>query len=63
MLAARMIPALWLRLVVLIGFTVFVAFKGIYWLAGLCVLFILLSAWQLASAYKQKAYMDEADPQ
>lgn len=61
MLAARMIPALWLRLIVLVGFTVFVAFKGIYWLAALCVFFILVSAWQLSGAYKQKAYMDETE--
>lgn len=61
MIAARMIPALWLRLVVLVGFLLFVAIKGIYWLATLCLFFILLSVWQLSSAYKQKAYMEESD--
>lgn len=63
MMASKMIPALWLRLVVLIGFTIFVAFEGIMWLAGLCVLFLLLSVWQLSTAYKQRAeYESSQEP-
>lgn len=54
MMASRMIPALWLRFIVLIGFTLFMVWEStwIISLVGLALTF--LTAWQLRTAYQQR---------
>ncbi|WP_276652203.1 hypothetical protein [Corynebacterium vitaeruminis] len=55
----RMIPALWVRLIVIIGFGIFVATQHLIWIAAVAVLLALLTAGQLASAYKEKRRQSE----
>lgn len=55
MLAQRMLPFIWLRLVVLIGFTIFVATKSM-WLVTLIA--VALTGWtifQLAYTYRNSS--------
>ncbi|ANE04004.1 hypothetical protein [Corynebacterium crudilactis] len=60
MMASRMIPALWFRLIILLGFTGFVLWES-QWIFGLIgVLLIAVSAWQLWTAYKTR---DEVEKQ
>ncbi|AHI22768.1 hypothetical protein B843_06915 [Corynebacterium vitaeruminis DSM 20294] len=54
-----MIPALWVRLIVIIGFGIFVATQHLIWIAAVAVLLALLTAGQLASAYKEKRRRSE----
>lgn len=49
-----MIIALWLRLVVIIAFAVFVGFQEMWLLVGVSVLLVLVTAWQLKSAYSNR---------
>ncbi|ALC05838.1 putative membrane protein [Corynebacterium deserti GIMN1.010] len=51
MMAARMIPALWFRLLVLLGFTGFMVWEAMWLFAGIGVLLIAVSGWQLRAAY------------
>lgn len=55
MIASRMLPAIWLRLVVLIAFGLFVLNEGMWLIGGIIGLLILLSLWQLIYAYREKA--------
>lgn len=55
MIASRMLPAIWLRVVVLIAFGVFVLYQGMWLIGGIIGLLILLSLWQLIYAYREKA--------
>lgn len=49
---SRLVPFLWLRLVVLIGFCVFVASKDMWLITGIAVLLTLFTGMQLAAAYR-----------
>lgn len=49
----HIIPALWFRLVVLIGFTVFVGFQSMWLVVAAAVALIALTVWQLLKAYRQ----------
>ncbi|WP_080794969.1 hypothetical protein [Corynebacterium pacaense] len=59
-MAHRMIPALWLRLVVLIGFIAFMAWERLWILVVIGVILLALTAWQLLSAHRQRAAMEES---
>ncbi|MFP7365796.1 hypothetical protein SFC07_08505 [Corynebacterium callunae] len=59
MLAARMIPALWFRLIVIIAFTAFMVWESMWILALIGVLLTLVTVWQLLTAYKTKAQTEE----
>ncbi|WP_026166172.1 hypothetical protein [Corynebacterium mastitidis] len=51
---ARMIPALWLRLIVIVAFTLWVFFQQM-WLVGLIAVALGgITAWQLVAAYRQR---------
>lgn len=51
MLASRIIPMLWFRLVIITGFMLFMLWEG-SWIIGLVALLLLgVSAWQLRTAY------------
>lgn len=54
MLASRMIPMIWLRLIVLLGFAVFVAYQGMWIVALIALALVAVSGWQLAAAYREK---------
>ena len=57
-MASRMIPALWFRLIVLVGFTAFVFWESM-WVFGLIgILLIGVSGWQLWTAYKTKGEVE-----
>lgn len=61
MLAQRMLPFIWLRLVVLIGFTIFVATKSM-WLVTLIA--VALTGWtifQLAYTYRNSSQLRNED--
>lgn len=45
--------ALWLRLVVVIAFGVFVATQGMWLIAGIAALLVLLTVWQLVAVYRR----------
>lgn len=62
MVAARMIPMIWLRLVVLVAFGIFVAYQGMWFITAVAGVLALLSLWQLKTAYEAKRdlEMDEA---
>ena len=48
------IPFMWLRLVVVIGFTIFVAVQHMWVIAAISVILALLTIWQLWSAYRNR---------
>ncbi|WKD61157.1 hypothetical protein CCICO_05645 [Corynebacterium ciconiae DSM 44920] len=50
----KLIPAMWVRLVILIIFGIFMYKEGLPWLAGFTVVLIALTIWQLITAYKQR---------
>ncbi|RNE49134.1 hypothetical protein [Corynebacterium alimapuense] len=54
MLATRMIPAMWLRLVVLIGFGTYVLIEQMWVIGAIAVGLLLLTIWQLRYAYRVK---------
>lgn len=54
MLAARMIPALWFRLIVLLGFTLFMTWESAYIFSSIALLLAALTAWQLRTAYRHR---------
>lgn len=54
MLAARMIPALWFRLIVLLGFTLFMTWESAYIFSIIALLLTALTAWQLRTAYRNR---------
>lgn len=51
----RMIPFVWVRLLVILGFGVFVTLEGLWILTVIAAALALLSAWQLVSAYRRRA--------
>lgn len=59
MMAARMIPALWFRLIVIIGFTAFIVWDSMWILAVIGLLLTLVTVWQLVTAYKTKAQSEK----
>ncbi|WP_276849795.1 hypothetical protein [Corynebacterium pyruviciproducens] len=52
MLMNRMLPFIWIRLVVLIGFTIFVAVKSMWVVTSIAVALIGWTIFQLVYAYK-----------
>ena len=50
----QIIPFIWLRLVVVIGFTVFVAVQDMWVIAAISTMLALLTIWQLWSAYRNR---------
>ncbi|CQD11597.1 hypothetical protein ACL1HS_01860 [Corynebacterium striatum] len=50
----HLIPVIWFRLVVLIGFAVFVGFQKMWLLLGIAVLLGILTGWQLITAYNRR---------
>lgn len=61
MLAARMIPAIWFRLVVLIVFAAFTWYQELTWVAMAAIALAFLSVVQLVFAYRQRAEMHEKE--
>ena len=56
MLTERMIPFLWLRLVVVVGFTLFVAWQQLWLIAVIGVLLFALTGYQIYSASKSNTH-------
>ncbi|MGP6173232.1 hypothetical protein [Corynebacterium sp. A21] len=54
MIASRMIPMIWFRLIVLIAFAAFVSWEGTWWAVGITVLLMAMTIWQLSVAYREK---------
>lgn len=54
MIAGRMIPMIWVRLILLVGFAAFVGYQGMWIVAVIAVVLALFSGWQLAAAYREK---------
>ena len=50
----QIIPFMWLRLVVVIGFTIFVAVQQMWVIVAISGLLALLTIWQLWSAYRNR---------
>jgi hypothetical protein len=50
----QIIPFMWLRLVVVIGFTIFVAVQQMWVIVAISVLLALLTIWQLWNAYRNR---------
>lgn len=49
---SRMIPAIWIRLIVILAFGIFVTWQG-HWLVGIiAAVLVLVSIWQLWMAYR-----------
>lgn len=55
MIASRMIPAIWFRLIVLIGFVAFMIYQGMWIFGVISGLLIALTVWQLVYAYRERA--------
>ncbi|WP_231295002.1 hypothetical protein [Corynebacterium efficiens] len=49
-----MIPALWFRLIVLLGFTLFMTWESAYIFSIIALLLTALTAWQLRTAYRHR---------
>ena len=54
MLTERMIPMLWFRLVVVIGFAIFVATQKMWLVMVIAIVLAGLTGWQLQQAYQNK---------
>ncbi|AJK68843.1 membrane protein [Corynebacterium marinum] len=54
MTPARMIPMIWLRLIVILGFGIFVAWQGHWFVGVIAGVMVLASAGQLWYAYRQR---------
>lgn len=54
MLASRMIPMLWVRLVILIGFMVFVAFNSSWIFVAIAGVLVVITGFQLMMAYQSR---------
>ncbi|APT86828.1 MULTISPECIES: hypothetical protein [Corynebacterium] len=52
MSSRHIIPALWFRLVVLLGFIIFVGFQSMWIVLSVAVALVGLTAWQLLRAYR-----------
>lgn len=53
-MAQRMIPVIWIRLLVILGFGAFMIYEGMWVLAAIAAVLAILSAAQLVSAYRQR---------
>ena len=54
MLPSRMIPMIWIRLIVILIFGIYVSWQG-YWFIGIIAgVLVLVSIWQLWMAYKYR---------
>lgn len=53
-MAHRMIPSLWLRIIVLIAFMAYMVQQSLPWLALIAGAFVLLTGLQLWVAYRSK---------
>ncbi len=54
-MVGRMLPAIWLRLVVIIGLGIFMLFEGHLIWAAIIGALMLLTIWQLSTAYRQRS--------
>lgn len=54
MLTERMIPMLWFRLVVIIGFAIFVATQKMWLVMVIAIALAGLTGWQLQQAHQNK---------
>ncbi|AGF72449.1 hypothetical protein [Corynebacterium halotolerans] len=54
-MAQRMIPVIWIRLLVILGFGAFMVYEGMWALAAIAAVLAILSAAQLVNAYRQRA--------
>lgn len=61
MLAQRMLPFIWLRLVVLIGFTIFVATKSMWLITLIAVALTGWTIFQLAYTYRNSSQWRNKD--
>ncbi|ERS46888.1 hypothetical protein QP943_00275 [Corynebacterium kefirresidentii] len=50
----QMIPFMWLRLLIVIGFTIFVAVQHMWVIVAISACLALLTIWQLWSAYRNR---------
>lgn len=51
---SRMIPAIWIRMIVMAAFGAFVTWQG-YWFVGILAgILVLVSIWQLRMAYRHR---------
>ena len=50
----QIIPFMWLRLIVVIGFTIFVVVQQMWVIVAISVLLALLTIWQLWGAYRNR---------
>lgn len=63
MQARKIIPALWLRIVVVVAFGIYMAFAGPLWIALIAAILIILTSVQLVSAYRQKEFQEQLPPE
>lgn len=55
MLASRMIPALWFRLIVLAGFMLFMLRENMLLISLVALALLGVTGWQLRTAYRARA--------
>lgn len=51
---SKLIPALWIRLIILIIFGFVMLLQDLPWLAAFTAVLVALTIWQLISAYRQR---------
>lgn len=61
MIARRMIPWLWLRLIIVAGFTVYTAVDSSWYLSAIGVVLIVITGAQLRTAYQQQPTADSGE--
>lgn len=54
MLASRMIPALWFRLIVLVGFMLFMLRENMLLISLIAFVLLSVTGWQLRTAYRTR---------
>ncbi len=54
MLSERMLPFLWLRLVIVMAFTIFVAFQDLWLIVGIGAFLSALTGYQIYSVYQNR---------
>ncbi|MCQ9352465.1 hypothetical protein NQ015_05150 [Corynebacterium sp. 153RC1] len=58
MIAARAIPVIWFRILVIVAFGTYMAFSGSWMIAAAALVLLIISAFQLKSAYKARAELE-----
>ncbi|PLW00279.1 hypothetical protein BRL53_00015 [Corynebacterium ulcerans] len=53
-MASKMIPGLWLRFIVLLGFAAFMIYEKLPWLAVFAAVFSVITLIQLYYAYRER---------